>query len=92
MLKAIDSAVIGTFSGLISGAGADNVAAGAHVTKFVNSKDILNKTIANGTKSAIQGQVTAMKVHSDELVISGARFLMSHTFSLFASHIPHFVR
>ena len=32
------------------------VTAGAHVTKFVNSKDILNKTIANGTKSAISRQ------------------------------------
>ena len=36
--------------GAISGAGADNVAAGAHVTKYVNSRNILRRTINNGTK------------------------------------------
>ena len=86
------SAIIGLLSGLISGAGADSVKHGAHVTKFIKSRDILNKTIANGTKSVIARQTSAMNVHVTQLVISGARYLMGNAFSTFATQIISSIR
>ena len=80
--------ILGFISGLIAGAGADNVALGAHVTKFINSKNILNKTIINGTKSAILRQTAAKSVHSTQLAKSGARYLMSVVFSTIVPETP----
>ena len=79
---AFGSAVVGAISGLVSGAGANNVKAGMHITKFVNSKKVLQKTIANGTKRAISRQRQAMNVHAVELLRSGVKYLMSNTFSM----------
>ena len=76
------NALIGGVSGVIAGAGADNVKAGAHVTKFVNSRNILNRTIANGTKHAIARQTNAMNLHSMNLLISGGRYLASTAFAM----------
>ena len=68
----------------------DNIRSGAHVTKYINSRDILNRTIANGTKNAISRQTVAMNVHITQLAISGARYLTGGMFSIFASQIPVF--
>ena len=79
---AMKSLVVGALAGLIAGAGANNVKEGMHVTKFVNSKTILNRTIANGTKSAIARQTHAMNVHAIQLLISGVKYMGSNAFSL----------
>ena len=79
MLK---NAATGAFSGWISGAGADCIKEGQHVTKFVNSKKILNRTIANGTKGAIARQTSVMYHHAKPLVESGGRYLASSAWSL----------
>ena len=79
---AMKSLVVGALAGLIAGAGANNVKEGMHVTKFVNSKTILNKTIANGTKRAIARQTHAMNVHAIQLLISGVKYMGSNAFSL----------
>ena len=76
------SLVVGALAGLIAGAGANNVKEGMHVTKFVNSKTILNKTISNGTKRAIARQTHAMNVHAIQLLISSVKYMGSNAFSL----------
>ena len=78
---AMKSLVVGALAGLMAGAGANNVKEGMHVTKFVNSKTILNRTITNGTKRAIARQTHAMNVHAIQLLISGVRYMGSNTFS-----------
>ena len=79
---AMKSLVVGALAGLIAGAGANNVKEGMHVTKFVNSKTILNKTISNGTKRAIARQTHAMNVHAIQLLISSVKYMGSNAFSL----------
>ena len=79
---AMKSFVVGALAGLIAGAGANNVKEGMHITKFVNSKTILNRTIANGTKSAIARQTHAMNVHAIQLLISGVKYMGANAFSL----------
>lgn len=64
------------------------VTAGAHVTKFVNGRNILNKTIANGVKSAISRQTKALNVHATQLIISGARYVASNVFATVISQTP----
>ena len=81
-LGAVNSLFIGALAGLIAGAGANNVKEGMHVTKFVNSKTILNRTIANGTKRAIARQTHAMNVHAIQLLISSVKYMGSNAFSL----------
>ncbi len=90
--KAGIATLMGGISGAIAGAGADNVKSGSHITKFINSREVLNRTIANGTKSAISRQTVAMNVHATQLVISGARYLISSVFGIFASQVPVFGR
>ena len=79
---AIKALFIGAITGLIAGAGANNVKEGMHVTKFVNSRTILNRTIANGTKRAIARQTHAMNVHAIQLLISGVKYMGSNTVSM----------
>ena len=79
---AMKSLVVGALAGFIAGAGANNVKEGMHVTKFVNSKTILNRTIANGTKRAIARQTHAMNVHANQLLISSVKYMGSIAFSL----------
>ena len=85
--KAFGYAIIGGISGAISGNGADNIAKGQHVTKYVHNRNILKKTIANGTKNAIRNQEIAMSVHSQELLFSGFMYLVSHNFSIFVPRL-----
>ncbi len=49
--------------------------------KFINSKNILKNTIANGTKQYIARQTEAMMVHAKSLMISGARYLLANAFT-----------
>ena len=86
--SAIKSAIIGGISGVISGAGANNSKDGAQITKYILSREILNRTIANGTKSAVSRQTQVMFSHARELIISGAKYVFSNIFSFFASEIP----
>ena len=80
--NALNNAVIGMASGFISGAGADCIKEGQHVTKFVNSKKILNRTIANNTKGSIAHQTRVMYHHANPLVESGIWYLASSAWSL----------
>ena len=79
---AINSFFIGAIAGAIAGAGANYVKDGMQVAKFVNSRNILNRTIANGTKRAIARQTHAMNVHAIQLLISGVRYMVSNTVSM----------
>lgn len=79
---AINSFFIGAIAGAIAGAGANYAKDGMQVTKFVNSRNILNRTIANGTKRAIARQTHAMNVHAIQLLISGVRYMGSNTASM----------
>ena len=82
-----DSAAIailaGAVGGVLSGAGADYIGDGQHLTKFKNGRDILQKTIANNrvTTRVIARQASALSIHTNKLVISAARYLMSHVFT-----------
>ena len=79
--NAIVSAVLGGLSGLISGAGANYKPNGQQVTKFINSYNILDKTKANNTVSAIARQTDAMLKHAGELVVSGVKYLFGNVVS-----------
>ena len=79
--KAAYSALIGGLAGWIAGEGANNIKAGMQVTKYINSRNILNSTVANGTKGAIARQTAAMNVHATKLAISAVRYFLSHSFS-----------
>ena len=79
---AINSFFIGAIAGAIAGAGANYAKDGMQVTKFVNGRNILNRTIANGTKRAIARQIHAMNVHAIQLLISGVRYMGSNTASM----------
>ena len=79
----LKNALIGMVSGAISGEGADCIKKGQHVTKFVNSKKILNRTIANNTKGSIAHQTRVMYHHAKPLVDSGIRYLISSAFNLY---------
>ena len=85
--NAIWSAVVGGFCGAIAGAGANNIDDGMQVTKYVTSYEILNKTIANGTNSAIPRQTATVVKHAKELVISGARYLLGNFFAIVGSEL-----
>ncbi|MGM9642259.1 MAG: hypothetical protein ACI3XI_03520 [Eubacteriales bacterium] len=80
-LGAVNSLFIGALAGLIAGAGANYAKDGMQVVKFGNSRDILNRTIANGTQRAIARQTHALNVHATQLLISGIRYMLSNTFS-----------
>lgn len=82
MYSAIKSAFIGGIAGAIAGSGANCVKDGMHVTKFVNGKIILKKTIANGSRRVIARQTNALNVHAKQLMISAVRYLASNTFSM----------
>jgi len=84
--KAGISALIGGVSGLISGAGANNLKEGVQVTKYINSRDILQKTINNGTRHAVARQTNAMNRHISKLVLSGARYLGANAASFLAGN------
>lgn len=75
--------IVGAIGGALSGAGADYIGDGKQLTKFRNSRDILQKTIANNrvTTRVIARQASALSIHTNKLVISGARYLMSHVFT-----------
>ena len=88
--KAAINAVIGSISGAVAGAGADNIKSGAHLSKFMNGRDILNKTIENGTKSAIARQTNALYVHTTQLTISGLRYLAGNTVGVLCPQIKLF--
>ena len=81
-LGAVNSLFIGALAGLIAGAGANYAKDGMQVVKFVNSRDILNRTIANGTQRAIARQTLALNVHATQLLISGIEYMLSNTFSI----------
>ena len=80
-LGAVNSLFIGALAGLIAGAGANYAKDGMQIVKFGNSRDILNRTIANGTQRAIARQTHALNVHATQLLISGIRYMLSNTFS-----------
>ncbi len=77
---AVNSLIIGAIAGRIAGAGANYVGDGMQVTKFANSRNILNRTIANGTKRAIARQTHALNVHATQLLNSGANYMLSKAF------------
>ena len=79
---AINSLFIGAIAGAIAGAGANYAKDGMQVAKFVNSRNVLNRTIANGTKRAIARQTQAMNVHAIQLLISGVRYMVSNMVSM----------
>ena len=79
---AVSALVVGALAGVIAGAGANSVKEGMQVTKFINSKNVLNRTIANGTKRAIARQTSALNVHTTQLLIAGVRYMLSNTFSI----------
>ena len=81
-LGAVNSFFIGALAGLIAGAGANYAKDGMQVVKFGNSRDILNRTIANGTQRAIARQTHALNVHATQLLISGIRYMLSNSFSI----------
>ena len=83
--NSLKNAAIGMFSGFISGAGADYIGEGQQITKFINSKHILNKTIANNTQRAIANQTSVMYHHAKQLMVSGMKYLASNVFNLVAS-------
>ena len=75
---ALDSSIFGALTGAIAGAGANHT---RDITKFVNSKNILNRTIANGTTRAIARQTSALNVHATKLWISSGRYMLSNALS-----------
>ena len=79
--------IVGAIGGALSGAGADYIGDGKQLTKFRNSRDILQKTIANNrvTTRVIARQASQLSIHANQLVISGARYLMSHVFTTTAN-------
>ncbi len=81
-LGAVNSLFIGALAGLIAGAGANYAKDGMQVVKFGNSRDILSRTIANGSQRAIARQTHALNVHATQLLISGIRYMLSNTFSI----------
>ena len=80
-VKAGVSTIVGAVSGFISGPGADCKSGGSQVTKFINSRDVLDKTIENGTKHVISRQTNAMNKHINQLVISAGRYLGANAVS-----------
>ena len=80
-LGAINASIIGGLAGAIAGAGANCAKNGMQVTKYINSKQILQRTIANGTRRAIARQTYALHVHTTPLMIAGARYIASSAFS-----------
>ena len=70
----ICSTVIGGVSGLIAGGGSKK-----SILKFMHSRDILNRTIANGTKHAITRQTNAMLKHAKSLFVSGVRYAVANS-------------
>ena len=86
---AVNSLIISAIAGRIAGAGANYAGDGMQVTKFANSRYILNRTIANGTKRAIARQTHALTVHKTNLFISGVRYMISNTFSILYTMITN---
>ena len=81
-LGAVNSLFIGALTGFIAGAGANYAKEGMQVVKFGNSRDILSRTIANGTQRAIARQTHALNVHATQLLISGIKYMLSNTVSI----------
>ena len=81
-LGAVNSLFIGVLAGLIAGSGANYAKDGMQIVKFGNSREILRRTITNGTQRAIARQTHAMNVHATKLLISGIRYMLSNTFSI----------
>ena len=69
----IINAVIGGAAGFIAGSGS-----GGTIAKYVHSKDILNRTITNGTMRAISRQTSVMYKHIQPLVASGIRYVFGN--------------
>ena len=76
---AVNSLIIGAVAARIAGAGANYAGDGMQVTKFANSRNILNRTIANGTKKAIARQSHALNFHVTKLLSSGMRYMLANT-------------
>ena len=76
----IINTVLGGVAGLIAGSGS-----GVTIDKYVHSKDILNRTIANGTTRAIGRQISVMYKHILPLVDSGIRYILGNGFGTITS-------
>ena len=76
----IINTVLGGVASLIAGSGS-----GVTIDKYVHSKDILNRTIANGTTRAIGRQASVMYKHMLPLVDSGIRYIFGNGFGTMTS-------
>ena len=80
--NAFINSAIGLAAGVISGAGANRQ---GDVTKYINGKKILDRTIANGKVKAIANQAASLAKHTKELVKSGVKYVISNFLATFFS-------